>query len=325
MSAQTINLSTVEVCAAQEVLLPVTSTSLLNIGAITLYIGFDTSNLTFVSIENIDPQLYGMSTNMMTVPSQLAFAWSSTTAINFENGKLFDVKFLTNGQSTPVYYNPGCEIADPTGTVIPVVYTDGAVNNGMPVISVQPKDTTVIEGGNAIFSVLSPNAISYFWKESQDQGTSWLTLEDGGIYSGTHSETLSIFPVPLSFDKNQYQCVLIRENCQAISVAAILSVDALTSTHNSLNPVNKDLFISPSPFTDHTNIEFTLPENGDVHIQIMSCLGNLVSEIIMPSQTSGYHHILLNTSDWHPGIYFVKFIRSLSNQKSFKVIKIIKN
>jgi len=324
MSAQTVNINTVEVCAGQEVLLPVTAASLLNVGALTLFIHFDTTNLTFLSIENVDPQLMGMSANLMSVPSQLAFAWSSTTPVNFPNNKLFDLKFITTGISAPVSYNPGCEIADPTGMVLPVVYINGAVNAGLPVISSQPKDTTVIEGARAFFSISSPNAISCFWKESQDHGTSWLTLENSGIYSGTTTTHLSIFPVPLSFDKYQYQCVLTRGDCLSLSNPATLSVDALTPTENLSSPGKKDLFISPVPFNDHTSIEFTLPEDGNIVLQVMSCLGQLVSEIELPFQSKGHHHILLNTSEWRPGGYFLKYTLLSTNQKSYQVVKIIK-
>ena len=324
MSAQTITINTVEVCAAQEVLLPVTCTSLLNVGALTLYIGFDTTKLSFVSVENIDPQLAGMSTNLMTSPTQLAFAWSNPTPIGFQAGKMFDIKFITNGQSTPVYYNPGCEIADPSGSAIPATYADGSLISGLPVLSMQPKDTTIIEGGQSFFTLLSPNAVSYFWKESQDNGTSWLTLEDGGIYSGTHSPELSIFPVPLSFNNHQYQCVLTRGNCTEQSIPATLFVDALTSAESPSNH-RKNIFISPVPFSDHTTVSIDMPEDGRAQIQVSNCLGQFVSEIELPHLEKGHHHIFLNTSDWRPGVYFLRFALILAHETSPQVIKTIKN
>jgi hypothetical protein len=325
LSAQTLTINTVEVCAAQEVLLPVTSSSLLNIGALTLYIGFDTTNLSFVSIENVDPQLSGMSTNMMAAPSQIAFAWSSTSAINFTDGKMFDLKFSSTGQTAQVFYNPGCEIADPNGATISVTYTNGLVNDGLPVISAQSNDTSVTEGGHAMFSVSSANAIAYFWKESQDNGTSWLTLEDDATYSGTHTNNLSISPVPLSFNNNQYQCVLSGENCQAITAPVKLSVGTLTSSGNVPDPCKKFIQISPVPFTDHTTIEFTLPENGSAYIQVLDCLGRSVDEITLPALLKGYHHIALSTSDWHPGVYFIKIMLIHANEQSPQLIKVIKN
>ncbi len=325
MSAQTISINSAEVCAGQEVLLPVTGSSLANVGALTLYIGFDTTNLTFTSIENIDPQLTGMSTNMMSFPSQLAFAWSSTSAINFSNAKLFDLKFVSNGQTAPVFYNPGCELADPSGTTIPATYTNGAILNGIPLISTQPHDTSVNEGGHASFSAGSSGTGNFFWRESQDNGTSWLTLEDDGIYSGTHTSGLSISPVPLSFNNFQYQCVLSGQACQALTVPVTLKVGTLTSNDNLLSATVKNLRIAPVPFNDHATLEFTMPETGTASIQVMNCLGQTVFEITMPSQTKGPQYILLHTSEWQPGVYFIKFMLILASDQSTQIIKTIKN
>jgi hypothetical protein len=325
MSAQTLTINTVEVCAGQEVLLPVTGSSLLNVGALTLYIGFDTTNLDFISIENIDPQLSGMSTNMMSSPAQLAFAWSNTSAINFADGKMFDLKFISNGQNALIFYNPGCEIADPSGTAIPVVFSNGAVSNAIPMVLSQPVDTSVVEGGHATFSVSSPNASSYFWKESQDNGTSWLTLEDDGIYSGTHNNTLSISPVPLSLNHYQYQCVLSGDICQALSAPVTLSVSTVTSTNDPISPCSKTFQVTPVPFSDHAKIEFTMPETGNAVVQVLNCLGQIVSEINLPNQTKGLHYISVHTSDWQPGVYFIKFMLLPACEKSTQIIKTIKN
>jgi len=325
MSAQTLTINVAEVCAEQEVLLPVTAASMLNVGAITLFIGFDTTKLTFISIENIDPQLSGMSTNMMTVPSQLAFAWSSTSAINFDDGKMFDLKFMSNGQTTPVYFNPGCEIADPAGIIIPVVLTNGSVNSDIPEISGQPADTTVTEGGQAHFSVISTNTVSYSWNESLDNGNSWHPLEDGGIYSGTHTGTISISPVPLLFNNNQYQCIMLSENCMAKSGSATLYVQELISSVSGINPEKNSFFISRVPFSDDVRIDYTLPEPGTASVMEIDCMGKIVTEIDLPIQTDGRHHIIVNTSGQHPVIYFFKFTMILKNRISVKVEKYIKN
>jgi hypothetical protein len=326
LPAQTVTIETVEVCAGQEVFLPVTAASLENVGALTLYIGFDTTNLVFSSIENIDPQLSGMSANLMTTPPQLAFAWSNTTAINFTNGKLFDIKFISNGQSASVFYNPGCEIADPSGTAIPAAYGNGAINSGLPVITLQPGNSTITEGGQTVFTVISPNATSFFWRESQDQGTSWMTLEDEGIYSGTHSPQLSIGPVPLNYNNYQFQCVLSGATCQIYSTPATLHVDELTGSFElSSDFKHKSISISPVPFTDQTTVSFNMPADGDARLQVTDCMGQIISEIELPSQQKGYHHILFDTRAWHPGVYFITMSLNIAHERSFKVVKTIKN
>jgi hypothetical protein len=326
LPAQTVTIQTVEVCAGQEVFLPVTAASLVNVGALTLYIGFDTNNLSFVSIENVDPQLSGMSTNLMTAPSQLAFAWSNTTAINFTNGKLFDIKFISTGQSALVYYNPGCEIADPSGTAIPATYGNGAINSGVPLILSQPANSIITEGGHTVFTVISSNTGSYFWRESQDFGTSWITLEDEGIYSGTHTSQLSVGPVPLSYNNYQFQCVLAGTICQTYSVPATLQVDELTGSSDlSSDRENKSIYISPVPFTDHTTVNFNMPADGDARLQVVNSVGQIISEIELPFQQKGYHHILLDTRDWNPGVYFIRLTLNIAHGKSFKTVKTIKN
>lgn len=325
LPAQTVTVQTVEVCAGQEVFLPVTASFLANVGALTLYIGFDTTNLSFISIENIDPQLSGMSANLMTSPMQLAFAWSNTTAINFINEKLFDIKFISNGQSAPVFYNTGCEIADPSGTTIPTTFNNGAINAGLPIIELQPTNTTVTEGEQVQFSVLSTNSITFFWRESQDQGTSWLVLEDDDTYSGTHSSQLSIHNIPLSFNNYQYQCVLSGATCQNYSNPAILTVDELTTVAPGLNIDNENISISPVPFSDQTTVKYYMPADGDARLMIMNCVGQIVTEIALPSQQKGYHHILLNTRDWHSGVYFVKMSLYIAHKNLTKIIKTIKN
>lgn len=324
MSAQTITIPSAEVCAAQEVLLPVTGASMMNVGAITLYIGFDTTLLTFISIENIDPQLMGMSTNMMTIPSQLAFAWSSTSPINFQSGTMFEVRFSAHGQTAPVFFNPGCEVSDSSGIIIPVLLTNGAVAFDLPDITIQPKDTTVTEGGQALFTVVASNTISYSWQESPDNGNTWIPLEDGGIYSGCHSPELTVSQVPLSFNNNLYQCALRSSNCLIVSEPATLLVDELTSSVFPGRPSINGLLISPVPFSRFTTVNFTMPEIGNAMIRVMNCTGQLVTEISLPSQSGGTHNIELNTSDWRPGIYFVKFTMILANRVSDQVVKIIK-
>ena len=324
VSAQTLNITSVEVCAAQEVLLPITGTSLLNMGALTLFIGFDTNNLVFDTILNLDNQLAGVSINLMTNPTQLALAWSSTTPANIPSGKLFDIKFISSGQTAPVSYNPGCELADPSGTIIPATYTGGAVNSALPIINQQPQNQTIIEGSNAQFSISSPNALSFNWMESQDHGTSWLTLEDNSIYSGTHSSLLTINQVPLAFNQYLYKCLLIRESCQEISVSAVLNVDEMTTTLGENHSSIKYFRIKPTPVIDQACIEYNLACGSNVALQVFTLTGSTIFKQEFLSQNSGLHHIVINTLNWQPGLYFVRLCQDNGVDHSDHLIKMIK-
>ena len=325
MPAQTISISDAMVCAAQEVSVPVFGSSILNIGAITLYIGFDTLNLTYDTIENVDPQIADMSANLMSSPKQLAIAWSNISPINIPGGKLFDIKFIANGQNAGVYHNPGCEFANPSGTVIPVLYTDGGILSGLPVISSQPIDTTITEGQQAFFTILSPNATSLFWKESQDNGTSWLTLEDGGIYSGTHSSRLSLTNVPLTFNHYKYQCFLTKDSCSTTTSNATLSVDELASTASSDNQGINNMNLSPVPFYDHSVLSFSTITGSTIQIRVRNMLGETLYSTEYSSCSSKDQHIAINTQSWHPGVYFFTCTVTTSDNMICKTIKGIKS
>lgn len=325
LSAQTVTINTVEVCAGAEVFVPVTSSSLYNVAAITLYIGFDSTTMTYVSVENIDPQLDGMSINLMSSPTQLAFAWSNTTPVNFPSGKLFDIKFITNGQTGTIQYNPGCEIADNTGATISASYINGSISSSVPVIASQPSDTTVTEGSSARFDVISPNATSYLWRESLDQGTSWLALDEGGIYSGTQTPSLSISPAPIALNNAIYQCLLTRGSCSNLTFGATLHVDALTTVNTGPYAPAVKISADPVPFTDHTNVTINITEPGDTRLQVINALGQIISTVELPDLPAGNYHIILATSGWKPGAYFLRLSARLPHDNIQNTIQLFKN
>ncbi|MEI6436650.1 MAG: T9SS type A sorting domain-containing protein [Bacteroidota bacterium] len=324
MSAQIASISTMEICAGQEVFVPVSGYALSDIGALTFYIDFDTNNLTFLSVENIDLQLSGMSVNLMVNPKQLAFAWSNTVPISFINTKLFDIKFVSNGQSSVVHYNTGCELSDTGGVVIPVTFIDGAINSGLPIIISNPHDTTVFENGIANFITDAPNASSYLWRESKDNGVSWIALDDNEIFSGTHTRSLTISQIPIAFNNYFYQCVLYRGVCQINSNPARLTVDEFSgiSVESIINSQN--FSVSPVPFREFLTIKFMLEKQCNVKISSINIMGQLVANIELPSQSEGSHYIKINTVNWLSGLYFVRMEQIFPDCKLNSVIKVIR-
>jgi hypothetical protein len=75
---------------------PVYAVNLSDVGAITLYIGFDSTNLAYISLENINSHLTGASYNYIASPSHIAIAWSNTVGVNYTQDKLFDIKFYSS-------------------------------------------------------------------------------------------------------------------------------------------------------------------------------------------------------------------------------------
>ena len=152
-------------------LVPVTGSNLVDIGAITLLIGFDTVNLSYISLENLNNQLPNPNYNYVKNPPSLVFAWSNLNPANFTQTKLFDLKFsLKNQITTPVVFLTGCEIANSSLQILPVSYINGGVIPANPFIWAQPQDLEVKSGATAVFTVVTPNSSVFNWKTSPDQG-----------------------------------------------------------------------------------------------------------------------------------------------------------
>jgi hypothetical protein len=199
---------------------------------------------------------------------------------------------------------PGCEITNIFLSVIPANYINGGLESGYPVITGQPRDTVVTEGKYAIFNIASPNATGYSWKESRNNGLSWNILQDGGIYAGTHTSQLKINQVTLAYNGTIYNCDAAWKNCITESNPAKLNVDSLMGIGNySLS----DLCLSqnkPNPFITTTTIEYCLPENGYVRINIFDKLGRQVSSLVNTVQSKGNHAVTFDSKELPCGAYF---------------------
>jgi hypothetical protein len=84
-----------------------------------------------------------------------------------------------------------------------------AGTNTTPAITIntQPTDQTVCPNSSAQFSVSATGTdITYQWQENSGSGFS--DLSDGGVYSGSASNTLSISAASASMNGNQYQVII---------------------------------------------------------------------------------------------------------------------
>jgi len=125
----TISIDTVYSNTGFEVLVPVNATDFFDVGALTLFIGYEPAALSFVGLENVNPQLSGIVANTMTGPDQIAIAWTANDPnyANIADDKLFDLKFVFSGENGELSFNPGCELTNSILVVIPTTLYDGGV------------------------------------------------------------------------------------------------------------------------------------------------------------------------------------------------------
>lgn len=121
-------------------------------------------------------------------------------------------------------------------------------------ISQQPAAAAVCIGGNASFSVNVSNATGYQWQVNS--GSGWTDLNDGGMYGGSATSSLSISAVSGAMNGNQYQCQLMNACGTYPTSAAMLTV-------NSAAPPTLTIAASASMVCAGTPVSFTAaPTNG---------------------------------------------------------------
>lgn len=96
-----------------------------------------------------------------------------------------------------------------------------------PTISTPPADAEVCVGGAASFQIEVTPATSYGYQWQIFNGTDFVNINDGAVYSGTSTDVLSISDLT-GLNGSQYRCeVSYGGFCTLNSVAATLTVNAL--------------------------------------------------------------------------------------------------
>ncbi len=78
----------------------------------------------------------------------------------------------------------------------------------------------------------------------------------------------------------------------------------------------------PNPFNPATVINYALPENSNVKIEVFSMIGQSVALLVDTEKSSGFYNIAWNASDLPSGIYFISIIANGMNSNiSFRQVK----
>ena len=222
-----LSIGTTEACPNTEVIVPVSMENFYDVGAISLYIGYDSTLLEFNGLQNIHPQFSGLLYNDMTFPTpQIGISWTSISGANVTSGVFFEMKFQVTGGPANLTFNPGCEITTTDLEIIPVDYVGGSVN---PLISItaQPEDQQVGPAQSASFMIESTGGESFQWQQSAPESPFFTDISDGEIYQGVNTETLQITEAGLTMNGTKYRCRVISGTCIVYSDAAVLTVEAL--------------------------------------------------------------------------------------------------
>lgn len=124
-----------------------------NVGAITLFIGYDPAHLTFLSLSN--GTVTGALASVVS-PGLLGITWTNVGGQGID-GVIFTMNFDYNFGSSDITFEGGCDISDITLTSIPTTYNDGSIAPiaGGPEVSMPVK--TGIVGQTIDFPVRAKN------------------------------------------------------------------------------------------------------------------------------------------------------------------------
>jgi hypothetical protein len=222
-----LSINNLEVCGNSEVEIPVTMENFYNVGAVSLYIGYDTTHLEFISLENIHPNFGGLLYNNMNYPvNQIGISWTSLYGTTVTSGIFFEMKFMYKGGQTEIDFNPGCEITTLELDPITVVYTSGTVSP-MIDISVQPVDQQVVIGQSAYFTIESTGGESFQWQKQETESDFFEDIANGDTYQGVTTQTLQIVETDVTINGYRYRCEITSGNCTTFSEDALLTVEGI--------------------------------------------------------------------------------------------------
>ncbi len=219
---------------------------------------------------------------------------SACTSYQWINGITY-----TQSTNTPTFILTNAAGCDSIVTLNLTISTVG--------IDVQPISETTVENSEVIFTVNSTSPTANFqWQ--LDDGSGFSNIANGGQFSGTTSNTLTVTGVTFNNNNQQYRCIVSSGTCSSTSEIATLTVEGIVglngsdsepTVHAYPNPVSDILYLR-SVENQH-GTKFNVFDNTG-----RSVLSGVISSNIQP----------IEMNELPSGLYFIV----LENQ-SFKVIK----
>lgn len=170
------------------------------------------------------------------------------------------------------------------------------VRNTNPTIGNQPQNITKVYGENAVFSVTSTSpGVSFQWQANTGAGFS--NISDGGQYSGTATNTVTVSSVTADNNGNQFRCVVSTpEGCTTQTVNAIL-----TTVVTSVSDLSRaKLLAYPNP----VNGTLHIPLKGNETRILMSDMAG--KELFTIQSEKGSSGATVSVNHLKPGIYFLQ-------------------
>lgn len=136
------------------------------------------------------------------------------------------------------------------------------------------------------------------------------------IYSGdTEGFQMNSSFIPDAGRKIDFVCVRIQTVNSRID--SILTNNELCEKGFN-DELRLDLF--PNPVDDNLNLQYTLPDDGDVTFEVIDALGRIINKGFEIFQQEGYYTTIVRMGDLERGIYYYRFVFN-GNETTGKFLK----
>ncbi len=128
----------------------------------------------------------------------------------------------------------------------------------LPVIQTQPTNQNGCEGSSVTFSGIFSGNPSLTWQMSTDNGISFVNVVDGGIYSGSNTENLTINSITNSLNQTIFQ--LSANGCGTTVLSSTATLDVLPLP-------TIQLISAPPPVCPGEDVSITVSSTNAVSLQ----------------------------------------------------------
>ncbi len=324
-NTQTLQIGTTQSCPGDIASVSLNISNTTNVGAITLYINYDTTMVDTIYLANINPLVSSAMFNDMTSGvggprlGMLAISWfASSSGVNFTSDVLAEIKMKVLGGSCPLIFDNGCEIADYSAQTINVNYINGNLSVPYnPVFTLHPLPLSINTTDNGFYTIAAANFDSIRWQIKQ--GGEWLDVVNNSVFQGFNNDTLFVNHPTTNLDGVYLRCTVSNLCSTFTSDSAILHIADLSGNNNELSLAN----IYPNPFSNYILIDFSQSSFIE-KINIFQIDGKHVISFIKNDYFS--HLYISNLKELKKGAYFFEIIsRPKNDNNHIAVYKLIKN
>lgn len=259
-------------CPGDTVTIPVYTQGFNQVNDLHLQITYDPTELTFLSWQNVHPNLENFS---ISGSSGIVMTAQSINPMSIpDDDILTELRFVFLGEDADLRWDTTGNFnyaLNSTGSPYPVNLRDGAVMNADVRNITQPPQVKTAAAGSTVYLsawALSYGPVQYQWQASTDGGTTWGNLFNSNQYQGVNSGFLYLYSIPYYYNGMKYRCIFSTNCGDTSSNVTTLLVNSLPvychlDSIYSCNadtiqvPVQVQYFSSVSGFNLHLQVDTT--------------------------------------------------------------------